>query len=71
MDREMITTVYRDMQGTVVNIGPWDSCPLFDDETGITTHANPMPPGLVVTQEEVIAGKDGGRYVAGDPRAEA
>lgn len=51
--------IYRDAQGVCINIGEWD------DKDGL----NPLPADAVESDEEVIVGWDGGRYVYDDPRA--
>jgi hypothetical protein len=57
MGRKM--KIYRNAQGTCINIGEWD------DKDGL----NPLPADAVESDEEVIVGWDGGRYVHDDPKA--
>lgn len=65
--------VYRDPNGVVVNIGPWDLMEdeIEDPDTGEvrTIQHNPIPDGVTNKSEEVIEGWDGGLYVKDDPRA--
>lgn len=66
-------TVFRDENGMVINIGPWDymEMPLVDEVNGELTWVqyNPLP-GSATSQEEDVFIVDGGFYVVGDPRAE-
>ena len=64
--------VFRDDTGRVVNIGEWDyliSIEMDANGEEIEVARNPMPDGLIESEEEVVAGLDGGLYVEGDPRA--
>ena len=51
--------IYRNAEGTCINIGEWD------DKDGF----NLLPADAVESDEEVIVGWDGGRYVHDDPKA--
>lgn len=59
--------IYRNAQGTCINIGEWDYQIKIVD--GVETINNPLPEGAVESDEEVIVGWDDGRYVHDDPRA--
>jgi hypothetical protein len=59
--------IYRNAEGKCVNIGDWDYQIVVID--GVETIRNPLPEGVVESDEEVIVGWDGGRYVHNDPRA--
>ena len=59
--------IYRNAEGKCVNIGDWDYQIVVID--GVETIRNPLPEGAVESDEEVIVGWDGGRYVHNDPRA--
>jgi hypothetical protein len=50
--------IYRNKEGVCINIGDWD------DNNGL----NPLPADAVESDEEVVIGWDGGKYVADDPR---
>lgn len=56
--------IYRNAQGTCINIGEWD---FLLDENNIAR--NPLPDDAVESDEQVIVGWDGGRYIHDDPRA--
>lgn len=56
--------IYRNAQGTCINIGEWN---YFYDENGVAK--NLLPDDAVESDEEVIIGWDGGRYVHDDPKA--
>lgn len=67
-----MTTVYRDSNGNVVNIGEWDYAKHMDyDDQGNATEVtmNPMPSGLTKSDEVVIEGFDGGLYVEDEVRS--
>lgn len=55
---EMKSTVIKDINGAVINIGPWDY-KLVDGVAG-----NPLPEGAYVSEEEVVESADGGKYAA-------
>jgi hypothetical protein len=57
--------VYRDAQGNLINIGEWDECRV-EDEHGNIVVKNPMPAGTVESDEEVLIGADGGKYIKTD-----
>mgnify|MGYP000303596302 FL=1 len=58
----MIKTVYRDSNGTVINIGDWDYMITLDEnELEITN--NPLPENVKVSEEEVDYAEDGGLRV--------
>lgn len=59
--------IYRNAQGTCINIGEWDYQIKVVD--GVETINNPLPAAAVESDEEVIVGWDDGRYVHDDPRA--
>lgn len=64
--------VFRDDTGRVVNIGEWDyliSVEMDANGEEIQVARNPMPDGLIESEEDVVVGWDGGLYVEGDPRA--
>ena len=65
----MKSIVIRDANGALINIGPWDECRQPQDK-GPDIIVNPFPAGAVISEEEIVIGLDGGRYIAGDPRAE-
>ncbi len=50
--------IYRNAQGTCINIGEWD----YKD--GL----NSLPADAVESDEEVVVGWDGGLYAHDDPR---
>jgi hypothetical protein len=56
----MKSKIYRDASGAVINIGDWALVP--DPETGEPT--NPLPDGAYEDVAEIVAGPDGGLYVA-------
>lgn len=56
-------TVIKDIDGNVINIGPWDYCVV----DGIAT--NPLPQGAYEAEAEVVIGADKGRYTADNYRA--
>jgi len=64
-----LMTVWRNAKGELRNIGEWEY-QLYqpDPESPEMIPANPMPEGYVSSQEEVVVGWDGGRYLADDPR---
>lgn len=58
----MIKTVYRDSNGTVINIGDWDyMITLDEDDLEITN--NPLPENVTISEEEVEYNEDGGLRV--------
>lgn len=57
--------VYRDAQGNLINIGEWDEHRVEDEQGNIVIN-NPLPADAVESDEEVVAGADGGRYVKTD-----
>ena len=59
--------IYCNAQGTCINIGEWDY--KIEIVDGVETINNPLPKGAIESDEEVIVGWDGGRYVHDDPRA--
>lgn len=60
--------IYRDANGNVINIGEWDYCIVRDPDTGEDVMHNPLPAGAYEDEAEVVAGWDGGLYLADDPR---
>jgi hypothetical protein len=62
MGRKM--KIYRNPQGTCINIGDWD---FMFDENEIAK--NPLPDDVIESDEDVIVGWDGGLYAHDDPRA--
>lgn len=65
----MIKEVWRDTDGAVINIGPWDYRVETDDD-GVEAATNPPPYGATCSDEEIVVGWDGGLYAADDPRKE-
>jgi len=62
MGSKMIKTVYRDSNGTVINIGDWDyMITLDEDDLEITN--NPLPENVTISEEEVEYNEDGGLRV--------
>lgn len=59
----MILPVYRDSNGKVINIGPWDFL-IEKDDKGNDVITNPIPPGLTVTNENIVELQDGSRAIA-------
>lgn len=57
--------VYRDQQGNVIHIGEWNEAQTVDEKGNIIIQ-NPLPPGAVQSEEEVISGANGGLYVKSD-----
>lgn len=63
-----IMKIYRNANGTVINIGEWDvMSALSEDSDGnlITVEYNPLPEDILVSDEEVITLDDGGLSVEG------
>lgn len=58
--------IYRNAQGTCINIGEWDYQIKVVD--GVETINNPLPEGATEHDAEVVIGYDGGLYLADDPR---
>ena len=71
----MKMTVFRDENGQVINIGPWNymEMPVVDEENGELTWVqhNPLPETATSQDEDVIIADDGGLYVVDDPRSES
>lgn len=63
----MIKEVWRDTNGVVINIGPWDYR-VEIDESEVEFVTNPIPAGATSAEEVVVIGWDGGLYAADDPR---
>ncbi|KQO90913.1 hypothetical protein ASF36_22045 [Methylobacterium sp. Leaf90] len=76
-------TVFRNADGAIENIGPWDykfsEVQRFDEAGQVVTDengapvvdriaGNPMPDSLAEDEAYIIEGPDGGLYEAGDPR---
>lgn len=59
----MILPVYRDSNGKVINIGPWDFL-IEKDDKGNDVITNPIPAGLTVTNENIVELQDGSRTIA-------
>lgn len=57
--------VYRDAQGNLINIGEWDECRVEDEQGNIVIN-NPLPADAVESDEEVVTGADGGKYLKSD-----
>jgi hypothetical protein len=57
--------VYRDAHGNLINIGEWDERRVADEDGSIVVK-NPLPTDAVESDEEVITGADGGRYLKTD-----
>jgi len=57
--------VYRDAEGNLINIGEWDE-QRDEDEQGNIVVNNPIPVGTVESDEEVVTGADGGKYLKSD-----
>lgn len=60
--------IYRNANGTVINIGEWDvMSALSEDSDGnlITVEYNPLPEDILVSDEEVITLDNGGLSVEG------
>lgn len=60
--------IYRNANGTVINIGEWDvMSALSEDSDGnlITVEYNPLPEDILVSDEEIIMLDDGGLSVEG------
>lgn len=58
--------VIRDIDGKVINIGPWDYCSMLevgDNGEEFINVMNPLPEGATESEEEVAQGEDGGFYV--------
>lgn len=64
------TTVFRDENGRVINIGPWNymEMPVMDEENGELTWVinNPLPEGATSSDEDVIPDGHGG-FMAVNP----
>lgn len=58
----MIKKVYRDSNGTVINIGDWDYM-ITLDENELEIINNPLPENATITQEEIEYAEDGGLRV--------
>lgn len=58
--------IYRNAQGTCINIGEWDYQIKVVD--GVETINNLLPEAAVESDEEVVVGWDGGLYAHNDPR---
>lgn len=58
--------VYRDKDGTVINIGDWDYMESIDPETGEKIINNPPPTGYTTKEENIITLPDGGLGVLGE-----
>lgn len=60
--------VWRSVDGSVINIGPWDFLESTGDD-GVLTVGNPLPDGATFSEEEVVqAVEEGGLYVPTDHR---
>jgi hypothetical protein len=57
--------VYRDAQGNLINIGEWDEARVEDEQGNIVIN-NPLPADAVESDEEVVTGADGGKYIKTD-----
>lgn len=57
--------VYRDAQGNLINIGEWDENRV-EDEQGNIVIKNPLPADAVESEEDVVTGADGGKYLKSD-----
>ena len=66
----MKMTVFRDENGQVINIGPWNymEMPVMDEENGELTWVqnNPLPGAATSQDEDVVVAEDGG-YIAANP----
>lgn len=64
----MKAIVFRDENGRVINIGPWNymEMPVVNDETsGLSwTQQNPLPKLATSQEEEVVVAEDGGLTAA-------
>lgn len=58
--------VYRDKDGTVINIGDWDYMESIDPETGEKIVNNPLPMGYTTKEENIMILPDGGLGVLGE-----
>lgn len=74
MSKTKTALVWRDKDGNVVNIGPWDlkieevpvagfnaDKPKYDKVV-----TNPVPPGVTKKRESVVEAEDGGRFAKKD-----
>lgn len=59
--------IIRNAQGECINIGPWDFM-VDQAPDGTSVALNPMPEGAYEDEADVVTGKDGGLYLADDPR---
>lgn len=57
--------IYRDAQGNLINIGEWDEGRVEDDNGNIVIN-NPLPADAVESDEEIVTGADGGKYLKSD-----
>jgi len=57
----MRQTIFRDAQGRVINIGPWDYM-VEETPDGPVIH-NPLPDGAYEDEAEIGVRDDGGLYV--------
>lgn len=71
--------IYRNATGQCVNIGEWDYCASIEQQIVLNEDGdevlvdvqiirNPMPEGLIESDEEVALGWDGGLYAHDDER---
>lgn len=60
--------IYRNTEGTLINIGEWVYL-YTEDQEGNKVVLNPIPDGAYEEDEEVVKASDGGLYLASDPRA--
>lgn len=66
--------VWRDADGNVVNIGPWDlkieQVPVANFNADKPKYdkvvTNPVPPGVTKKRESIVAAEDGGRFAKSD-----
>ncbi len=59
----VILVVFRDANGSVINIGPWDYQEQYDFDLEEMVVTNPLPEGATWADEEVELMPDGSRRV--------